>query len=63
MSDTVFTLLPGVWYDGAPMGSDFGDVVAQPYPLAYTGETVTAKFVSVACSLLWHGGHRRLVTP
>lgn len=46
MSETVITLLPGVLYDAAPMGSEFGDVVAQPYPLAYTGETVTAKFVS-----------------
>lgn len=48
MSGTVLTLLPGVLYDAAPMGSEFGDVVAQPYPLAYTGETVTAKFVSIA---------------
>lgn len=46
LSHTVLTLLPGVLYDGEPMGSHFGDVVAQPYPLAYTGETVSAKFVS-----------------
>lgn len=46
LSDSVLTLLPGVLYDGAPTGSYFGDVVAQPYPMAYTGETVTAKFVS-----------------
>ncbi|XP_071530877.1 neutral ceramidase [Panulirus ornatus] len=46
LSDSMITMLPGVVYDGAPPGSTFGDVVAQPYPLAYTGETVTAKFVS-----------------
>ncbi|KAK3886101.1 hypothetical protein Pcinc_009678, partial [Petrolisthes cinctipes] len=46
MSYSVITLLPGVFFDGTPIGSAFGDVVAQPYPLAYTGETVTAKFVS-----------------
>lgn len=48
MSDLVMTLMPGVMFDGTPMGSAFGDVVAQPYPLAYTGETVTAKFVSLS---------------
>ncbi|KAK4306171.1 hypothetical protein Pmani_021982 [Petrolisthes manimaculis] len=46
MSYSVITLLPGVFFDGTPIGSAFGDVIAQPYPLAYTGETVTAKFVS-----------------
>ncbi|XP_045113665.1 neutral ceramidase-like [Portunus trituberculatus] len=46
LSSSVLSLLPGVLFDRAPLFSDFGDVVAQPYPLAYTGETVTAKFVS-----------------
>lgn len=50
MSDFLVTLLPDVVYDGTPPGSAFGDVVAQPYPLAYTGETVTAKFVSTLSS-------------
>ncbi|MPC30665.1 Neutral ceramidase [Portunus trituberculatus] len=47
LSSSVLSLLPGVLFDRAPLFSDFGDVVAQPYPLAYTGETVTAKFVSL----------------
>ncbi|KAG7162528.1 Neutral ceramidase-like [Homarus americanus] len=46
LSPYLITLLPGVMFDGTTPGSAFGDVVAQPYPLAYTGETVTAKFVS-----------------
>ena len=54
LSDSVLSLLPGVLFDGTPIGSHFGDVVAQPYPMAYTGETVTAKFVSVQCIHLSH---------
>ncbi|XP_045606118.2 putative neutral ceramidase C [Procambarus clarkii] len=46
MSDSLITLLPDVMFDGVSVGTFFGDVVAQPYPLAYVGETVTAKFVS-----------------
>nr|XP_027227263.1 neutral ceramidase-like isoform X1 [Penaeus vannamei] len=46
MTDSVMTLLPGVMFDGTPLGKAFGDVIAEPYPLAYVGETVTAKFVS-----------------
>ena len=42
----MLTLLPGVIYDMAPFGYSIGDAVAQPFPLALTGETVTAKFVS-----------------
>ena len=47
MSGSVLSLLPPVLYDRAPLHSNFGDVVAQPYPLAYIGETVMAKFVSL----------------
>ena len=43
----VITLLPEVRYDGTYPGYAFGDVIAQPYPLAYNGETVYAKFVSI----------------
>jgi len=39
-------LTPPVIFDGAPKGYAFGDVLAQPYPLAYAGETIVAKFVS-----------------
>ena len=46
LSDEVITLLPGVIFDMAPFGYSIGDVVAQPFPLALAGETVTAKFVS-----------------
>lgn len=46
MSKNVMSLLPGVMYDGTQPGSAFGDVIANPYPLAYVGETVSAKFVS-----------------
>ncbi|KAK8744006.1 hypothetical protein OTU49_000955 [Cherax quadricarinatus] len=46
MTPSLITLMPGVMFDGVSPGSSFGDVVAQPYPLAYIGETVTAKFVS-----------------
>ncbi|KAK7086864.1 Neutral ceramidase, partial [Halocaridina rubra] len=46
LSEKVLNLLPGVMYDGTGPGYAFGDVIAQPYPLAYTGETVTAKFVA-----------------
>uniref|UniRef100_A0A2P2I6J2 Neutral ceramidase n=1 Tax=Hirondellea gigas TaxID=1518452 RepID=A0A2P2I6J2_9CRUS len=46
MLDEQWDLLPGVMFDGTPLGYSFGDVIAQPYPFAYTGETVFAKFVS-----------------
>ncbi|XP_068227138.1 putative neutral ceramidase C isoform X1 [Palaemon carinicauda] len=46
LSKQVMSLLPGVIYDGTQPGYAFGDVIANPYPLAYTGETVSAKFVS-----------------
>jgi len=39
-------LTPPVVYDEAPSGYAFGDVLAQPYPLADAGETIIAKFVS-----------------
>ena len=44
------TLLPGVMFDSSPMGTNFGDVIAEPYPLAYNGETIMAKFVSAIYS-------------
>ena len=40
-------LTPPVVYDEAPSGYAFGDVLAQPYPLADAGETIIAKFVSL----------------
>ncbi|XP_076051185.1 neutral ceramidase [Oratosquilla oratoria] len=40
------SLLPDVIFDGAPLGRHFGEVVAQPFPLVYTGETVSVKFVA-----------------
>lgn len=44
--DSQITLLPGVVFDGTSFGYSFGDVLAEPYPFAYSGETIFAKFVS-----------------
>ena len=46
-------LTPPVVYDEAPSGYAFGDVLAQPYPLADAGETIIAKFVSIAQFVVW----------
>jgi len=35
-----------ILFDGAPFEYDFGDVLAEPYPLATAGETIEAIFVS-----------------
>ncbi|CAL4067282.1 unnamed protein product, partial [Meganyctiphanes norvegica] len=46
MIDDQITLLPGVMYDAAGIGYSFGEVIAQPYPMVYAGETILAKFVT-----------------
>ncbi|XP_026481963.1 neutral ceramidase [Ctenocephalides felis] len=44
--DKVWTLVPGVVYDSAEMGKDFGDCKRQPKETYNRGETASAVFVS-----------------
>jgi len=45
LHDKQISLVPGVVFDGHPIGTNFGDCIMQPHPISYPEDTVVVKYL------------------